>query len=94
MKRLDICSLSSSLAVLLLAAAMPAQENPKPLTVETIFSHGPVIGTPPGGLAWSPDGQHLTYLDGGELIDLDPGSGKPCPGEAEPSLPPSPGKSL
>ena len=77
MKRLDICSLSSSLAVLLLAAAMPAQENPKPLTVETIFSHGPVIGTPPGGLAWSPDGQHLTYLDGGELIDLDPGSGKP-----------------
>ena len=35
------------------------------------------MGTPPEGLAWSPDGQHLTYLDGGELIDLDPGSKKP-----------------
>ena len=25
----------------------------------------------------SPDGKHLTYLDGGELVDLDPGTGKP-----------------
>ncbi len=33
--------------------------------------------TPPEGLTWSPDGKHLTYLDGGELIDLDPGTGKP-----------------
>jgi dipeptidyl-peptidase-4 len=64
-------------AVLWLAPAMPAQENAKPLTVEGIFSHGAVLGTPPSGLAWSPDGQHLTYLDGGELIDLDPGLRKP-----------------
>lgn len=49
----------------------------KPLTVETIFAHGPLIGHPPEGLTWSPDGKHLTYLDGGELIDLDPGTGKP-----------------
>ncbi len=57
----------------------PAQEKPslKPLTVEAIFAHGPLIGNPPGELTWSPDGKHLTYLDGGELIDLDPGTGKP-----------------
>jgi dipeptidyl-peptidase-4 len=45
--------------------------------VERIYAHGPLIGTLPEGLTWSPDGKHLTYLDGGELIDLDPGSGKP-----------------
>jgi dipeptidyl-peptidase-4 len=54
-----------------------AQSAPKPLTVEAIFAHGSLIGTPPTGLTWSPDGKHLTYLDGGELIDLDPGTGKP-----------------
>ncbi len=60
------------------AAQSPAAPAPaKPLTVETIFAHGPLIGTPPGELTWSPDGKHLTYLDGGELIDLDPGTGTP-----------------
>jgi dipeptidyl-peptidase-4 len=49
----------------------------KALSVEDIFAHGPLIGTPPRGLSWSPDSKHLTYLDGGELIDMDPGSGKP-----------------
>jgi len=49
----------------------------KPLTVEAIFAHGPLIGNPPEGLTWSQDGKHLTYLDGGELVDLDPGTGKP-----------------
>jgi dipeptidyl-peptidase 4 len=73
LKRLDICRLAAFVALLSLVPAVPAQENAKPLTVEGIFSHGPVMGTPPGGLAWSPDGQHLTYVDGGELIDLDPG---------------------
>ena len=43
--------------------------------MEAIFAHGPLIGNPPEGLTWSPDGKHLTYLDGGELIDLDPGTG-------------------
>ena len=33
--------------------------------------------TRPKTSTWSPDGKHLTYIDGGELIDLDPGSGKP-----------------
>jgi len=56
------------------AAASPPQ---KPITVEAIYAHGSLAGTPPSGLTWSPDGKHLTYLDGGELVDLDPGSGKP-----------------
>jgi dipeptidyl-peptidase 4 len=59
------------------ALALVAQTPPKELSVEDIFAHGPLIGTPPRGIAWSSDSNHLTYLDGGELIDLDPGSGKP-----------------
>jgi len=60
-------------------AAFPvtAQNASVPLTVEGIFAHGPLTGTPPEGLTWSPDGKHLTYLDSGELIDLDPATGKP-----------------
>jgi dipeptidyl-peptidase-4 len=49
--------------------------------VEGIFAHGHLIGDPPEDLTWSPDGKHLTYVDGGELIDLEPGldggAGKP-----------------
>jgi dipeptidyl-peptidase 4 len=65
-----------------LAAQAPAgQDAQKPLTVEAIFAHGHLIGDPPEDLTWSPDGKHLTYLDGGELIDLEPGleggAGKP-----------------
>ncbi len=36
-----------------------------------------MTGSPPDELTWSPDASHLTYLDGGELIDLDPGTGRP-----------------
>jgi dipeptidyl-peptidase-4 len=77
LKRHDICRVPVYVALFLISSTMPAQENAKPLTVEGIFSHGAVMGTPPSGLAWSPDGQHLTYLDGGELIDLDPGLKRP-----------------
>ena len=49
-----------------------AQAPQKPLTVEAIFAHGPLIGHPPEELTWSPDGKHLTYLDDGELMDLEP----------------------
>lgn len=61
------------------SAALPlgAQAPAIPLTVESIFKHGSLTGTPPSGITWSPDGKHLTYMDGGELIDLDPGLGKP-----------------
>jgi dipeptidyl-peptidase-4 len=59
-----------SVAVLPLAAQAPA----KPLTVDTIYAHGPLIGTPPSGLAWSPDGKHLTFMEAGELSEMEPGS--------------------
>ena len=49
---------------------------PTPLTVETIYAHGPLIGHPPEGLTWSPDGKHLTYIDSGELVDIDPATAK------------------
>ena len=64
-------------AVLALATASPTlqAQAAKPLTVEQIYGHGPIGGSPPQGLTWSPDGAHLTYLDSGELIDLDPVSG-------------------
>ncbi|MGA2537399.1 MAG: alpha/beta fold hydrolase [Terracidiphilus sp.] len=58
------------------AQSSPDKPAAKPLTVEAIFAHGPLIGHPPDGLTWSPDGKHLTYLDGGELVDLDPATGK------------------
>jgi dipeptidyl-peptidase 4 len=56
---------------------LTAQEAPKPLTVETIYAHGSPAGNPPDELTWSPDGKHLTYLDGGELMDVDPVTAKP-----------------
>lgn len=65
----------ASIAIGVSAPGVWGQETAKPLTVESIFGHGPLTGTPPRGLEWSPDGQHLTYLDGGELVDIDPGHG-------------------
>ena len=58
------------------SAARSRAGRAKPLTVEAIFAHGPLIGQPPGELTWSPDGKHLTYLDGGELMDVDAGDGQ------------------
>ena len=66
---------SLALGLLLASAALAAQTPPKPLTVAEIFAHGPIIGEMPSGISWSPDGKHLTYIDGGELIDIDPVSG-------------------
>jgi dipeptidyl-peptidase 4 len=65
-------------ALILLAAVRPLfpQIAAPALTVEKIYAHGPLIGNLPTGIAWSPDSKHLTYLDGGELIDLDPQSSK------------------
>jgi len=61
--------------------AAPAQSTgadtpEKPLTVDAIFAHGPIIGQLPSELAWSPDGNHLTYLAGGQLMDVDPANGR------------------
>ncbi len=70
-------SLIPFFALAILAAPLGAQAPAIPLTVEKIFAHGPLIGHAPEDVEWSPDGKHLSYLDSGELIDLDPGSGKP-----------------
>ncbi len=66
-----------------LAAAFLAAQQPQPsaapqklLTVEAIYAHGPLIGEMPDDLTWSPDSKHLTYLDGGELMDVDPATGQ------------------
>jgi dipeptidyl-peptidase-4 len=75
--------LIASISVLSLSAiTMAAGQEPatapvpaKPLTVEAIYGHGPLIGNLPDELSWSPDGQHLSYMDGGELVDLDPATG-------------------
>jgi len=69
--------LFSAAAVFALGAlSLLGQAPEKPLTIDAIFAHGPLIGQPPDQLTWSPDGKHLTYLDGGELMDVDPANGK------------------
>jgi len=59
-----------------LAGQSPAKSliPAKPLTIEAIYGHGPLIGTQPEGLAWSPDGKHLTFMQVGELSEIEPGS--------------------
>jgi dipeptidyl-peptidase 4 len=60
------------LAALLLApSALISQSPPTPLTVEAINGDEPLTGTPPAGLAWSPDGKQLTWLEDGELHSFD-----------------------
>jgi dipeptidyl-peptidase-4 len=68
---------SALIALPLATVPLAAQVPQKPLTVEAIYAHGPLIGNPPDGITWSPDGKHITYEDGGELVDLDPSSAKP-----------------
>ncbi len=59
------------------AAALPAAgAQQKSLTVEEIFAHGPLIGTLPEQLSWAPNGKDLTYIDGGEMIEVDAATGK------------------
>ena len=48
----------------------------KQLTVEAIYAHGSLLGHMPNELTWSPDGAHLTYMDSGELVDVEPTTGK------------------
>ena len=58
-------------AAVLLAASASSQTQPKPLTVEAIYGGSSVVGQPPANLTWTPDGKHLTYLDDGQLIEVD-----------------------
>ena len=77
-------SLTRAATVLLLSLTAPAfvcsslaaQTPPRPLTVDAIYAQGSLLGNPPDQLAWSPDAKHVSYLDGGELVDLDPGTGR------------------
>jgi dipeptidyl-peptidase 4 len=64
-------------ATLLSAFGAQGQEAANELTVQKIFGYGPLTGTPPSGLAWSPDAQHLTYIDNRELVEIEPAAGKP-----------------
>ncbi|MGH9561417.1 MAG: DPP IV N-terminal domain-containing protein, partial [Terracidiphilus sp.] len=54
-------------------AALGQQQQ---LTVEAIFGKSALVPRPPDQMFWSPDGKHLTYIDGGSLMEIDPESGK------------------
>ncbi len=77
MNRLAAILFSVLLAATLATLPLVAQAPTKQFTVEDIYAHGPLTGHPPGGLTWSPDGKHLTYMEDGQLIELDPGTAKP-----------------
>ena len=64
-------------AVLLGSLVSNAQQVARELSIEQIFGTSPLTGSPPSGLAWSPDAQRLTYIDDGQLLELDAGSEKP-----------------
>ena len=55
--------LTLALFVFLAASILPAQTPPRPITLEAIYSHGSLIGNPPNGLTWSPDGDKLAFRD-------------------------------
>lgn len=76
MLRPSVCLIA---AILIPASSISlvSQSASKPLTVEAIYGHGSLTGGEPDQLTWSPDGKHLSYLDGGQLIDLDPSGGHP-----------------
>src|SRR3569833_3323828 len=65
------------MAMLLSAFEAHGQGIEDELTIAIIFSHGSLTGPAPSDQSWSPDAQHLTYVDGGELVEIDPSVGKP-----------------
>jgi dipeptidyl-peptidase-4 len=66
-----------AVALFMIACAFSSEAQEKPITIEEIYGHGSPVGNPPRQLTWSPDGKHLTYLDAGQLIDIDPATGRP-----------------
>jgi dipeptidyl-peptidase-4 len=68
--------LTGVVTLALAAGSLSAPSQEKRLTVEGIFGQGPPIGTPPDQISWSPDGRHLTYLEGGELMEVDSATGR------------------
>jgi len=74
--RASATRVSAVTALLLSTLPLAAQTPAKPLTVEAIYAHGPLIGSPPEEYTWSPDGKNLTYIEDGGLMDVDPATGK------------------
>jgi dipeptidyl-peptidase-4 len=64
-------------ATVLFAVPVAAQTAGKPLTVEAIFANPAVVGHEiPDSRAWSPDGKHLTYMDDGQVLEVEQTTGK------------------
>ncbi len=63
-------------ASLLTTPAINGQSAATPLTVEAINGGEPLTGIPPEGVAWSPDGKLLSWLEDGELHGFEVASGK------------------
>ena len=76
MNRAAAFFLSPLVAFPLAAASMLAGAQQKSLTVDEIFAHGPLVGAPPEQVEWSPTGKHLSYLDSGEMIEVDAATGR------------------
>jgi dipeptidyl-peptidase 4 len=68
--------LPSVFALSIASFAISARAQQKHLTVDEIFAHGPIGGNPPQQLTWSPNGKHLTYIDSGEMIEVDAATGR------------------
>lgn len=66
----------SVLAISFASAAVSSRGQQKRLTVDEIYAHGPIAGTPPSQLTWSPNGKHLTYIDSGGMIEVDATTGR------------------
>ncbi|MGO9775670.1 MAG: alpha/beta fold hydrolase [Terracidiphilus sp.] len=76
MTRTNALVLFGLVAVPFATLPLAGQPPAKPLTVEAIYAHQPLIGTPPDEIRWSPDAKHLTYMENDELMDLDPATGQ------------------
>ena len=77
MRSFVCCLAIASTTTLLTGFRAQGQEPANELTIKKIFGHGSLTGTPPSGITWSPDAQHLTYIDNRELVEIDPAVGKP-----------------
>ena len=76
MTRTNALVLFGLVAVPFASLPLAGQAPAKPLTVEAIYAHEPLIGTPPDEIRWSPDAKHLTYMENDDLMDLDPATGQ------------------
>ncbi|HLW43183.1 MAG TPA: DPP IV N-terminal domain-containing protein, partial [Candidatus Acidoferrales bacterium] len=68
------------ISLLAVARAQSAQPAAKDLTVERIYSAGKLNGETLRGVAWAPDGKHLSYFrsagDGMDLVVIDAATGQ------------------